>query len=71
MNAIQWADSRSRALTVWDVGVLKLYCVMFGAVVGAYASAFVRQNVSWFVAGVLLLGGYFGYRWITAQPEGD
>jgi uncharacterized membrane protein YpjA len=44
---------------------------MFGAVVGAYASSFVQRNVSWFVAGVLLLGGYYGYRWFTAQPEQD
>ncbi|MEJ2186561.1 MAG: hypothetical protein P8Z36_11550 [Gemmatimonadota bacterium] len=69
MNAMQWAQSRSRALTVWDTGVLKLYCAMFGAVVGAYASSFVQQYVWWFIAGVLLLGGYYGYRLFTARPD--
>lgn len=69
MNAIQWADSRSRALTIWDTGVLKVYCAMFGAVVGAYASSFVQRNVAWFIAGVLLLGGYYGYRWLTVRPD--
>lgn len=71
MNAIQWAESRSRALTVWDTGVLKVYCVMFGALVGAYASSFIQQNVWWLIAGVLLLGAFYGYRWLTAQPGHD
>jgi putative Mn2+ efflux pump MntP len=58
-------------MTVWDTGVLKLYCVLFGSLLGAYASSFVQRNVSWFIAGVLLLGGYYGYRWMTAQADPD
>lgn len=69
MNAIQWAESRSRALSVWDTGVLKIYCVLFGAVVGAYVSSFVQRNVWWFIAGILILGGFYGYRWFTVKPD--
>lgn len=71
MNVIRWAESRSRAMTLWDTGALKIYCVLFGALIGAYFPSFVRQNVAWFVAGVVVFGGYFAYRWFTARSEPD
>lgn len=67
MKVIQWVERRTGALTMWDIGVLKIYCVLFGMIVGAYVSSFVKQEVWWFVAGVLLLGGGLGYRWFTAE----
>ena len=67
MSVFQWTERRSRALTLWDIGVLKIYCVLFGVVVGAYLSTFVRQHVWWFAVPVLILGGGFGYRWFTAD----
>ena len=45
MGVIQWADRRSRALSLWDVGALKIYCVLFGMIVGAYLSQFVTRHV--------------------------
>jgi len=67
MSVIDWAESRSHALTIWDTGLLKTYCVLFGMVIGAYASAFVTTHVSWFVVGVLLFGSVYGYRWFTVK----
>jgi putative Mn2+ efflux pump MntP len=67
MSVIAWAESRSHALTIWDTGLLKTYCVLFGMIVGAYASSFVTTHVSWFVAGVLLLSSVYGYRWLTVK----
>ena len=67
MSVMEWADERTHAMTTWDVGVLKVYCVLFGVIVGAYAPSFVTQNVLWFVVAVLLLGGWSGYRWLTAR----
>ena len=69
MKVIRWAERRTKALTIWDVGVLKIYCVLFGMIVGAYLSSFVMQEVWWFVAAVLVLGGGLGYRWLTAEPR--
>jgi len=69
MKVIRWAERRTEALTLWDIGVLKIYCVLFGMIVGAYLSSFVRQEVWWFVAAVLVLGGGLGYRWLTAKPR--
>ncbi len=60
---------RSDALTIWDTEVLKIYCVLFGIIVGAYLSPFLTQNVWWFVATVLVLGGGYGYRWFTVEPK--
>lgn len=69
MNVIQWAGKRTGALGLWDIGVLKIYCVLFGVIVGAYAANFVRDHVWWFVLLVLVLGCGFGFRWFTADPE--
>ena len=46
MGLIQWAEKRTKALNMWDIGVLKIYCVLFGMIVGAYASSFVRDQES-------------------------
>ena len=67
MNVIHWAESRSRALTIWDMGLLKTYCALFGMIVGAYASSFITMHVSWFVVGVLFLGSVYGYRWFSVK----
>jgi len=67
MNVAEWAESRSQALTIWDTGLLKTYCVLFGIIVGAYASSFVTTHVWWFATAVLLLGGLYGYRWLTVD----
>ena len=69
MGVIQWAEQRTKALSVWDIGVLKTYCVLSGIIVGAYLSSFVKQHVWWFVAAVLVLGVGLGYRWFTAEPH--
>lgn len=54
-------------MTIWDVGFLKLTSLTFGLILGAYLAPFVTQNVWFFVAGVLILGGRSGYRWLTAR----
>lgn len=67
MSVITWAESRAKAMTIWDIGLLKIYSMVFGMIVGAYFAPFVTQKVWWFVAFVLLLGGRGGYRWFTAE----
>ena len=69
MRIIQWAERRTNALNLWDIGVLKIYCALFGMIVVAYLSSFVKQNVWGFVVVVLVLGGGLGYRWFTAKPR--
>ena len=69
MGLIHWAEQRTAALNIWDIGILKIYCVLFGMIVGAYVSSFVRDQIWWFVGAVLVLGGGLGYRWFTAGPR--
>lgn len=70
MGLIQWAEAKTRALNIWDIGILKIYCVLLGMIVGAYLSSFVQQHVAWFVLAVILLGVTVGFRWLTARAEG-
>jgi len=67
MSILEWAEQRTSAMTIWDVGVLKIYCVLFGVIVGAYISTLVKENLWWFVISVLVLGLFSGYRWLTAK----
>jgi len=69
MGVIRWAEQRMKALNIWDIGILKIYCVLFGMIVGAYVASFVRDQVWWFVGAVLVLGGYLGLKWFTAEPR--
>ena len=69
MSLIQWAEGKTKALGIWDIGILKIYCVLFGIIVGAYISGYVRQHVWWFVVPVVVLGLGLGFRWFTAKPS--
>lgn len=67
MGIMEWAERRTRALSVWDVGLLKICCVLFGIVVGAHMAHFVFHNIWWFAAALVLLGGWVTYRWLSAE----
>lgn len=69
MGIIEWAERRTKAMTLWDVGVLKVYCVLFGVIVGAYIPMFVKENLLFLVSSVLILGLWVSYRWFTAAPR--
>jgi len=69
MSVFEWAERKTNALTIWDIGVLKIYCVLFGMILGAYLPLFVKQHVWWFFGSVLILGGVVGYRWFAADSH--
>jgi len=66
MNVIQWAELRTQALGIWDIGFLKVYCSLFGIIIGAFIPTFVRAHLWWFVVPVAVLGIGLGIRWFTA-----
>ena len=41
MGIIQWANEKVKVHTVWDIGMLKIACILIGMVLGAYLSSFV------------------------------
>jgi putative Mn2+ efflux pump MntP len=67
MGAFEWAEGKTNAMTLWDVGALKVYCVLFGMIVGAYVPNFVTEHVWWFGVPVLVLGVVVGYRWFAGE----
>jgi len=34
MDVIGWAQDRSKAMTLWDIGLLKVYSALFGVLAG-------------------------------------
>ena len=66
MSVVAWAEDRARAMTLWDIGLLKVYSAIFGMIVGAYFAPFVLRNVWIFVAFVAVLGARGAYRWFSA-----
>ena len=69
MSFFTWVEKKTKALGFWDIGILKIYCVLFGMIVGAYFSSFVREHVAWFASGVVLFGLLLGYRWFTGKTD--
>ena len=56
MKLFEWMKQRVKAQTVWDIGVLKLFCLIVGMIIGASISTWVVQNVWWLVGiGAVLL----------------
>jgi len=66
MSVMAWAERRARAMTLWDIGLLKINAAIFGMIVGAYLASFVLRNVWIFVAIVVVLGMRSAYRWFSA-----
>jgi hypothetical protein len=71
MGIIGWAEKRTQALNMWDIGVLKIYCALFGVIIGAHMAEFVQANVGIFVLAVFVLWGGLAFRWLTAKPRED
>ncbi len=57
MGLFSFAESRIKRMTVWDIGALKILCVLAGMLLGAYIAAFMLTYQLWFfiAAGVLLV----------------
>lgn len=49
MNFKDWCDKRMHNLTLFDFGLIKLALVLFGIIIGAYASAAVLTYIWVFV----------------------
>ena len=49
MGIFAWANRKLKAYTVWDIGVLKLFCTLVGMILGAYLATFVLGYLWWFI----------------------
>ena len=56
MGLMDWGEKKIKKITFWDMGLIKFACILFGLILGAYASTFVKQYIWLFV--ILFLTGY-------------
>jgi len=55
MSLFKYIDSKVKATTVFDIGVLKLLVVVGGMIFGAYYSEFVLNNIWYFYVAFIIL----------------
>jgi len=67
MGIIEWSNKKIKSYTVWDIGVLKIFCTIAGMILGAYVSAFVRQNLWWLVIIGIVMLVFLMIRFFTAK----
>lgn len=65
MKFFEWADKKIKNQTIWDIGVLKIFCVIVGMILGAYYTEFVLRYETWFLIAGLLLFIVFMIRFFT------
>jgi len=63
MKIIKWASKNLKKLDIWDIGCIKWSSILFGAIIGAYITGFVKQNILWFIVLVISLVIRPIYRW--------
>ncbi|RLG14367.1 MAG: hypothetical protein DRN66_02270 [Candidatus Nanohalarchaeota archaeon] len=62
MGLIEWSEKKIRKLTIWDFALIKIVLVLFGIVIGAYFSTFVRAHVWHFCSVFIVLYAVLIYR---------
>ena len=45
MSVMTWARDRSEAMTLWDVGLLKVYSALFGILVGSFLFSTIADRI--------------------------
>ncbi|MEJ2628598.1 MAG: hypothetical protein P8078_08595 [bacterium] len=67
MGIIKWSNQKIKSYTVWDIGVLKIFCVIAGLILGAYVSSFVKQYLWWLIIISIVLFIFLIIRFLTAK----
>lgn len=55
MGIIDWYNGKIKNLDVWDIAAIKTYALLFGLVIGAYTSDFVKQYLLIIIVLIALL----------------
>ena len=62
MGLLNWSEEKIRKLTIREFALLKIVLVMFGIMIGAYISTFVKQNIMYFIGVFVILYSFIMYR---------
>ena len=49
MKILTWVDQKIKTWTVWDIGILKILCVLVGMILGAHVASFVFRFMTGFI----------------------
>ena len=55
MQFSKWYNNRIKKMNVWDIGALKMCCLLVGMILGAYVAGFVKQYLWVFIVLIVLL----------------
>lgn len=70
MGLIQWGEKKIKKMGFWDIGFLKIYCLVIGLIIGAFFPAFILSNlVVVIVIGALTLLRLLYVMFIKKMPE--
>jgi len=69
MGIIKWSNQKIKSYSVWDIGVLKIFCVIAGMILGAYVSSFVKQYLWWLIIIGIILFVFLLIRFFTAKKN--
>jgi len=67
MGIFHWANAKIRILNAWDIGLLKIVCVLAGMILGAFISSFVIRNIAWLAAAAIVLTIIFMIRFLKSS----
>lgn len=69
MRIFDWVNSKVQAQNIWDVGILKLFVLTVGIILGAYISNFVIQHILYFEVISIILFILLMYRFFKAEVD--
>ncbi len=55
MGLFKFWDEKIKKMNVWDIGILKTYCLLIGVVIGAFVTDFVREYLTAFITVIIIL----------------
>ncbi len=62
MNIFTWAEDKIARFKILDIAIFKIYLATLGAIVGAYFSDFVIENVIVLAVTAFLSGSWMTYK---------
>jgi putative Mn2+ efflux pump MntP len=69
MGLFHWANAKIRILNAWDIGLLKIVCILAGMILGAYLSSFIIRNIVWLAAAAVVLTVAFMIRFLKSRTS--
>ena len=62
MSLITWSEEKIHKLTIWDLFLAKTALIIFGIIIGAHISIFVKQYLLCFIGAFVVLYAILIYK---------